>query len=1173
MASRPPSDADLWRVALLGQALRNPKTAQQAWRNAITNPPQNTLPPVPKDKKPSAKDLRDAQALAYAKQSLSGNPIASGIDSILSSLYGEDYDRAQAEMVQNAGGTFNESIDRQGGWGASPEVRKWLGADDSPRGQPGVGGYLRDVKRPVQNLVANAADLGWRALEASNAGIAGVASVLNDVSDRTGASDALSYDGNKFQPGSAIMALQEAIPDLGYSHGINSPMANKVPGAPRFEPTPPNPREVAAWWSDKKGKVDKTPVVDDATGDIVGSVSAEKVAPSVDGKRRPYTFASETDTGKTARPLPEAVNDNEGRPYAGLSDDELMAKAEELVGPLGTPKTGKLSSNMGYTKSSTYLNLPDEPPYSFSSDVKPNNDTQGQMPVENSQPVSTPSEYVDGAIGKGMDFINSPEALEYFTKNSPAIREELDRRANYEIADEPSSTATAVDKKPWETPTARSDSITDATRSDTPDEPVGGVGEPPAPIDTEELVNRLTGSLKGARKLLPEQAQMYTEARKAKLQDVIDARATTSGEEGLAAELAALKGELPKKSFEDVKEQFTQPEIEHLFNVIKEAPQLGLYTSITARKALGKLLEGQLPTKSEIALLQRVLPKEFIEAALSNRSNISKILDATGEVINVPRALMASFDLSAPFRQGLFLTGRKEFWNAWGTMFKSFGSERAYKAVMDDIHGRPNADLYDQAGLSLADAGHIMGDREEAFMSNWAEKIPVIGRGVRASDRAYTAFLNKVRADTFDTIVDLSRKEGIDVNAGGKPLTDIAKFVNAATGRGSLGKASSAAPALNAMFFSPRLIASRVQLLNPAFYVTLSPVVRREAIKSLITTGALATTVLGLAAASGLGVEADPRSSDFGKIVSGNTRFDILGGFGQYITLGARLATNQTKGINGGDVQALGQKFGQPTRLDVLGRFARSKLSPVAGFVGDYLAGKDYTGQPFDVRSETAKMFVPLLLQDVAQTMKENGPVKGGAMAVPGVFGVGVNTYNSIPPAPASIRWNEQDLPLDRQAQNDYQEKVQAYYDQNIQKLKDDGDWDKFSKNDQNVMTKAIIKEGKKMARESMLPTADDDTTPTVTPGQTMFDGFSGIPQSVRRTVKGNEKVGGVAHSDHLKGDAVDFTPQSGQSMAELEAEARKYFPGTYILNEGDHIHVRIPGLNGPLYGRQGTAK
>lgn len=513
---------------------------------------------------------------------------------------------------------------------------------------------------------------------------------------------------------------------------------------------------------------------------------------------------------------------------------------------------------------------------------------------------------------------------------------------------------------------------------------------PKAPLTTEvpqTPQQKLVSALKGSRPIRKEQEALYTAEKGKRIAEATSS--TKTGEEWAKEYMSALKGEYPKVEYTGPK--LEQADIDSLLNDIKTSPKLTNWEKPRAITGLSKIVSGSsVPQDNELAVLQRAFGPEVAQLAKSNMTTIDrKLPNALSEAVNLPKSLQASMDLSAPFRQGIGLIHRGEWWRAWDDMVKSFGSENMFNAVQEGIRTSPHFELSQEAGLALTDLTHLS-SREEQFMSNWAERIPVIGRGVRASNRAYVGFLNKLRSDTFNNLVDSAIAAGRNPKEDLSLAHELAGYVNTATGRGNLGSLERYATGLNNALFSPRFIKSRIDMLNPATYIKADPLVRKEYLKSALAITSMGTTMGQLARMAGAEVSGEPTSADFGKIKIGNTRIDPFGGFQQYFTLLYRLASNSTTSSTTGKSYELGSKFGRSTSKDILEQFAINKAAPIPHFVYQWL--NQTKKRPFDLTPEVARLFAPMMIQDIVDVAKDNPallPITIPASAT----GFGVQSY------------------------------------------------------------------------------------------------------------------------------------------------------------------------------------
>lgn len=509
---------------------------------------------------------------------------------------------------------------------------------------------------------------------------------------------------------------------------------------------------------------------------------------------------------------------------------------------------------------------------------------------------------------------------------------------------------------------------------------------PTAPLGPKEM---LLQRISQAKTMTKEQKKIIKAERGARLAAF---EAATDGMTGIEKTRAFDKhfaGKHTRIQYEPFLDKMTPSAIDGLHAMVWDSKLLGKFEKRSTIEGLQSILTGVQPQKAQLEKLTRVFGSELVDALQKHSSASEKLIQLMVDVGNIPRSLMASLDMSAPFRQGLVMVSRpKQFFQAMGQMFKYFGSDESYHALLKDIVARPTYSLMRRGGLSITEVGGALGKAEEAFASRLANKVP----GVKASARAYTGFLDKLRADVFDDLVAKAVKAGLDPHNNDDLIKSIASFVNTATGRGDIKAFNRAATLMNSFFFSPRLAYSRLQMMNPAWYAKQDPFVRREAIKSVLTSMGVGAATLGSAKLLGLDVSIDPRTADFMKIRSGNTRIDVFGGHSQYWRLFLNIGDQmlQKLGINK-------EAKGQANALDRIHRFIESKEAPVASLATDILRGKTFLGEELRLDRMVAARVIPMIAQDLYDVIKSDPDNLALILSVFGssMFGVGAQTYET----------------------------------------------------------------------------------------------------------------------------------------------------------------------------------
>jgi len=405
-----------------------------------------------------------------------------------------------------------------------------------------------------------------------------------------------------------------------------------------------------------------------------------------------------------------------------------------------------------------------------------------------------------------------------------------------------------------------------------------------------------------------------------------------------------------------------------------------------------KLDEEAIELKDKMIKAKAEREARLAQMEYEQMSGSKRALDLANQSLDAVRTIQTNPDLSFFGRQGIkyFMThpvqGPKLFWESVKQAF----SQSRYDRWLYDIHNSKAWKLIEETGLAVLDPNTLhAAQREEQWRSQLIHKIPGAGQLAKASERAFTSAANMARVDWFMEGVSILEKQGKTWENSANEYKAWASAVNNMTGRGGLGKFEPVVGQLAIPFWSPRLIASNVNLfLNPVYYAKMPKTSRLMLIKNMAQYVGTGLAFLGLAKTLGADVELDPRSSDFGKIKVGNTRYDVWGGASQYIRVLTQIFKGQRK--TGNEISELNTRSKVMTGANLI----RTKLSPIIGFGVDAFLGENVVGEKVEWK-DAYRLLIPMLYNDIKDAAKDGkgGPETAAIAGLLSFLGIGAQTY------------------------------------------------------------------------------------------------------------------------------------------------------------------------------------
>lgn len=390
---------------------------------------------------------------------------------------------------------------------------------------------------------------------------------------------------------------------------------------------------------------------------------------------------------------------------------------------------------------------------------------------------------------------------------------------------------------------------------------------------------------------------------------------------------------------------------------------------------------------------------------LVENANPTNWIHGVKSMMGMTKGIVASFTSHAPLKHGFFALFEdpahwaKNYFTQFSDAAKGIAGKDVMSAVKAEGYSRENSinGIYDKWI-----PGELNKTNEE-FHSSLPDKLPVFGHLYKGSKAMFDGFNLRMRLDMVDHYVNTVKKMGLD------PLEpETAKAWGQLAIDQTGGKSKNPDALMSQFLFSQRLLHAEVNNLTlHMFDKTATKAVKVQSAKTLAKVAAGVASVMYINNKLHPGsAETDPRSSNFGKVRVGDTRFDISGGYSSIITLASRIAAAMDhkaaiKSSSTGAFSSLGSGFGQTSYQTLIGDFLQGRASPPGQIIADLANQQTFAGNKPTLKSEAGSLLEPIPVQTVGQLKNDPNSANRTAVMIAQQLGLMSSTYgqNSAQPS------------------------------------------------------------------------------------------------------------------------------------------------------------------------------